>query len=83
MKNIINKLKNPELFYAVESPTNFLDEISDGTESLRVTKSFLNSFSRVRLETERQQRKTDIHFNIYTVTLLSFTGLLFYIVLTK
>lgn len=59
-----------------EMPTNFLNEIYNGKEVGRLTKEYLNSFSRERLETERQQRKTDRTLNMCMAVLIIFVSLL-------
>lgn len=83
MKNLLQKLNNPHLFFASDLPTNFLNEIYNGKETNRVTKSYLKSFSRERLLTEKEQRKTDIYLNIYMTVFVVIAGLLIYLALNR
>lgn len=69
MKNLILKLANPDLFYKSNPVTNFLNEIYNGREELKVTKKYLQSFSKDRLLLEKKIKNSIIFFEALTVIL--------------
>ncbi len=75
MKNIINKLIRPDLYFKPDK-TNFLNEIYNGKETNRINKNYLSALSDERLKTERKIRNTGYFLNFLSIAFIVFVALL-------
>lgn len=81
MKNLINKLKQPDLFYKPEMPTNFLNEIDNGKK--QTLEEYVKSFSKRRHKEEKCLRNTDIFLNVLQALFLAFCFGIIYLAINR